>query len=96
MSFSDGLKVVAERASAMDAASTNSAQGMVSILGASLDTVMTLIETAGNHVYVANYLCAGNVVVAGLEDEIDAVIALAGMIPFKSVCVCVCVCVCRC
>jgi [acyl-carrier-protein] S-malonyltransferase len=67
MTFDDGLRLVQERGSAMQAAADATPSGMVSILGLDLADVEALCNQArGDGVLqVANLLCPGNIVVSG-------------------------------
>jgi [acyl-carrier-protein] S-malonyltransferase len=65
--FESGLRLVAERGAAMQAASDAIPSGMVSILGMDLAKVEELCQRAiqGGVLQVANLLCPGNIVVSG-------------------------------
>lgn len=78
-SFEDGLRVVAERGSAMQDAAEATPSGMVSILGLEVPQIEELCETArGDGVLqVANLLCPGNTVVSGATDACERVAKLA-------------------
>lgn len=67
LSFSDGLRVVAERGAAMQDAAEAVPSGMVSILGMELADVQAVCREAaqGEVLQVANLLCPGNIVVSG-------------------------------
>lgn len=68
MSFEDGLRVVQQRGSAMQAAALQADSTMVSLLGLSTDDVQQLVDscrTDGEVLQIANYLCPGNIVVSG-------------------------------
>ena len=68
MSFEDGLRVVQQRGSAMQAAAQQTDSTMVSLLGISTDDVQQLVERCredGEILQIANYLCPGNIVVSG-------------------------------
>lgn len=69
MSFDDGLRLVHERGSAMQAAADAQASGMVSILGLERDKVEELCTQArgGETLEIANLLCPGNIVVSGTK-----------------------------
>lgn len=68
--FEVGLRVVAERGAAMQAASDKTPSGMVSILGLEREQVEQLCRDAaqGEVLQVANLLCPGNVAVSGTKD----------------------------
>lgn len=79
ISFEDGLRVVAERGAAMQAAAEATPSGMVSLLLLNLDQVeqaRVAAESAGR-LWVANYLCPGNTVVSGESAACQAVVPIA-------------------
>jgi [acyl-carrier-protein] S-malonyltransferase len=72
LEWEDGLRLVQERGSAMQAAANAVVSGMVSILGLERPQVEELCEKAGaaedgtrDTLQVANLLCPGNIVVSG-------------------------------
>ncbi len=67
LSFEDGLKVVQARGQAMQAAAEASPSAMVSVLGAELPAVESLVAEArgADTLEIANYLCPGNTVISG-------------------------------
>ena len=68
MSFEDGLRVVQQRGSAMQAAAQQADSTMVSLLGLSTDDVQQLTDSCredGEVLQIANLLCPGNIVVSG-------------------------------
>ncbi|MBT7257168.1 MAG: ACP S-malonyltransferase [Planctomycetaceae bacterium] len=68
MSFEDGLRVVQQRGSAMQAAAQQADSTMVSLLRLSTEDVQQLIDSCredGEVLQIANYLCPGNIVVSG-------------------------------
>lgn len=71
LSVADGLKVIAARSSIM---SRLAGQGAVALLNVEADECEALIE-AHPSVEIAGYLSPRQTVVAGLPDEVDAVIA---------------------
>jgi [acyl-carrier-protein] S-malonyltransferase len=79
MSFDDGLKLVQERGTAMQAASDAVPSGMVSILGLERPQVEALCEKAaqGDVVQVANLLCPGNIAISGTKAACERVAAMA-------------------
>jgi [acyl-carrier-protein] S-malonyltransferase len=79
LEFDDGLRLVQERGSAMQAASDATPSGMVSLLGLELAKIEELCAQArGNDVLqVANMLCPGNIVVSGSKEACARVAALA-------------------
>lgn len=70
LSFEEGLKLVVERANAMQFACELKPSTMAAILGLSDDKVELVCETAKGIVVAANFNCPGQVVISG---EIDAV-----------------------
>jgi [acyl-carrier-protein] S-malonyltransferase len=78
-SFEDGLKLVHERGTAMQAASDAVPSGMVSVLGLERETVQQLCEQAaeGGTLQMANFLCPGNVAISGDNDACDRAAVLA-------------------
>ncbi|PRC41335.1 polyketide synthase, partial [Mycobacterium sp. ITM-2017-0098] len=71
LSLADGLKVIAKRASIM---SRLSGQGAVALLNVDADECAALIAGQPS-VEIAGYLSPSQTVIAGLPDEVDAVIA---------------------
>lgn len=67
MSFEDGLRVVQRRGEAMQQAADATPSGMVSILLLDRDKVESVCREAGElgSIWIANYLCPGNIVVSG-------------------------------
>jgi [acyl-carrier-protein] S-malonyltransferase len=65
--FEDGVRVVAERGAAMQAAADATPSGMVSILGMDREKIEQLCreQSQGDVLQVANLLCPGNIVVSG-------------------------------
>jgi len=83
LDFEDGLRLVAERGAAMQAASDATPSGMVSILGLDREKVEQLCRelAQGEVLQVANLLCPLNIVVSGTKAACQRVIdaaALAG------------------
>lgn len=74
-SFEDGLKLVAERGAAMQAASDIEPSGMVSLVGATREGAEEVAQkAAGDDVLVvANLLSEGQVVLSGSQTAIDRV-----------------------
>ncbi len=70
LSFEEGLKLVVERANAMQFACELKPSTMAAILGLPDDKVELVCETAKGIVVAANFNCPGQVVISG---EIDAV-----------------------
>ncbi|AFM17523.1 polyketide synthase family protein [Mycolicibacterium chubuense NBB4] len=71
LSPADGLKVIAQRSTIM---SRLAGQGAVALLNLDADAATAQVESFGS-VEIAGYLSPRQTVVAGLPDEIDAVIA---------------------
>lgn len=68
ITFEDGLRLVQERGSAMQAAADARSSGMVSVLGLDEEAVDAICEDcrkSGEILVIANYLCPGNIVVSG-------------------------------
>jgi [acyl-carrier-protein] S-malonyltransferase len=67
LGFEDGVRVVAERGAAMQAAADATPSGMVSILGMEREKIEQLCQECaqGDVLQVANLLCPGNIVVSG-------------------------------
>lgn len=67
LSFEDGLRVVQQRGEAMQAAADATPSGMVSILMLERPQVEAICEQAreAGPLWVANYLCPGNIVLSG-------------------------------
>jgi [acyl-carrier-protein] S-malonyltransferase len=79
MEFDDGLRLVHERGSAMQAAADATPSGMVAILGLEADKVEQLCREAsqGDILQVANLLCPGNIAVSGTRGACERVMQLA-------------------
>lgn len=79
MRFEDGLRVVAQRGAAMQAAADATPSGMVSVLGLDLLEVQSLCDKARGEgiLEVANHLCPGNIVVSGTNDACERAADLA-------------------
>jgi [acyl-carrier-protein] S-malonyltransferase len=77
--FDAGLRVVAERGRAMQAASDAAPSGMVSVLGLDRDKVAELCDQAREQdvLQIANLLCPGNIVVSGSKPACGRIAALA-------------------
>ncbi len=75
LDFENGLRIVAERGAAMQAASDAVASGMVSILGLEREHVEQLCRecSQGEVLQVANLLCPGNIVVSGTKSACERV-----------------------
>ena len=79
LSFEDGLRVVKVRGESMQAAADARASGMVSVLGLDEAKVADLAAAASTSgkVWLANYLCPGNIAVSGDKAACDEVERLA-------------------
>jgi [acyl-carrier-protein] S-malonyltransferase len=79
LSFDDGLRVVAERGSAMQDAAEAVSSGMVSVLGLELEQVERACrEAAGGEILqIANMLCPGNIVVSGTTTACERIAEVA-------------------
>lgn len=87
MSFDDGLRLVAARGAAMQAASDATPSGMVSVLGLEREPLDALCaELRGDDVLqVANLLCPGNIALSGSAAAIARLIARAEQDGLRSV-----------
>ena len=76
--FADGLRVVAARGKAMQAAAEATPSGMLSLIGPSVLEIEALLAevAAAGLVRVANLLCPGNTVVSGEDAALAALAAL--------------------
>jgi [acyl-carrier-protein] S-malonyltransferase len=79
MNFEDGLRLVAERGAAMQAASDATPSGMVSVLGLEREQLEVLCAElrGGDVLQVANLLCPGNIAISGSAAAIDRFVARA-------------------
>jgi [acyl-carrier-protein] S-malonyltransferase len=79
MEFDDGLRLVHERGSAMQAAADAIPSGMVAILGLERDQVEQLCRDAsrGETLEVANLLCPGNIAVSGTRAACERIAQMA-------------------
>jgi [acyl-carrier-protein] S-malonyltransferase len=79
MEFEDGLRLVQERGSAMQAAADATPSRMVAILGLDPDKVEALCQEAsqGETLQVANFLCPGNIAVSGTQTACERVAQMA-------------------
>jgi [acyl-carrier-protein] S-malonyltransferase len=74
MSFADGLRLVAARGAAMQAAAQREPSGMAALLGADLaaaERLAAACRDGGGRLWVANVNAPGQVVVAGGIDDLD-------------------------
>lgn len=79
MDFDDGLRLVQERGSAMQAAADATPSGMVAILGLEAEQVEQLCRDAshGETLEVANLLCPGNIAVSGTRAACERIAQMA-------------------
>jgi [acyl-carrier-protein] S-malonyltransferase len=79
MSFEDGLRVVQRRGEAMQAAADANPSGMVSILLLDREKVAEICEGASSagKIWIANYLCPGNIVLSGENSACERAAELA-------------------
>ena len=74
MDFGDALRVVQQRAEAMQEASDATPSGMVSVLGlerGQVDQLCHDVRQEGETLQVANLLCPGNIVVSGTNEACE-------------------------
>jgi [acyl-carrier-protein] S-malonyltransferase len=76
MTFAEGLRITAERGSAMRAAADTAPGSMAALLGPTDDEAQALAAEAGD-AWPANYNCPGQVVVSGSSAAIDRLMELA-------------------
>jgi len=80
LGFLEGVKLVAERGSAMQEAASSQPSGMASVLGLEIEQVKTLCDTArqpGEILQIANLLCPGNIAISGHQKSIEAAESVA-------------------
>jgi [acyl-carrier-protein] S-malonyltransferase len=79
LAFADGVRLVQRRGAAMQAASDANPSGMVSILMLERPQVETLCAQAreAGPLWVANYLCPGNIVLSGSKEACARALQLA-------------------
>lgn len=80
MDFETGLRVVQERAEAMQAAADATPSGMASILGLDREAVESLCDQCrldGQVLQIANLLCRGNIAVSGHRESLEKIVAAA-------------------
>lgn len=80
LSFEDGLRLVQIRGQAMQAASDETASGMVSVLGLDREKTEAVCDQArqpGEILQIANLLCPGNIAVSGHRASCERVEATA-------------------
>lgn len=71
MSFEDGLKLVSQRANAMQKACEAEPSTMAAVLGMEDEAVEKICETIEGVVVPANYNCPGQLVISGSVEAID-------------------------
>jgi len=76
LSFEDGLRLVAQRANAMQKACEARPSGMAAILGLDDATVENVCARVDDIVVAANYNCPGQLVISGTAEGIDKACAL--------------------
>lgn len=76
LSFEDGLRLVAQRANAMQKACELQPSTMAAILGLDDDTVERICSEVEEVVVAANYNCPGQLVISGSIEGIDKACAL--------------------
>lgn len=72
LSFEDGLKLVSQRAQAMQKACEAQESTMAAVLGLDDNVVEELCEATPGVVVAANYNCPGQLVISGAVDAIEA------------------------
>ena len=77
LSFEDGLKLVYQRAMAMQEACETEPSTMAAILGMEDEAVEQICESIDEVVVAANYNCPGQLVISGSEKGIDLAIEKA-------------------
>lgn len=76
ISFEDGLRLVAQRANAMQKACELQPSTMAAILGLDDDTVEAICSDVDDIVVAANYNCPGQLVISGTIEGVDRACAL--------------------
>lgn len=71
LSFEDGLKLVSERAKAMQEACNSNPSSMAAILGLEDDKVEEICESVEGIVVPANYNCPGQLVISGETSAVE-------------------------
>ncbi len=77
LSFADGLRLVAERAAAMQAACDAHPSSMAAVVGLDDDAVEALCKQIDGVVVPANYNSPGQLVISGATAAVEAAVALA-------------------
>lgn len=75
LSFEDGLKLVSQRAMAMQRACEANPSTMAAILGLDDDVVEGVCESTEGVVVAANYNCPGQLVISGSNEAVEAACA---------------------
>ncbi|HZT67445.1 MAG TPA: ACP S-malonyltransferase [Acidimicrobiales bacterium] len=75
--FDDGVRLVAERGEAMQAAAEENPGTMAAVLGLDDDDVESACQRAESEAWVANYNAPGQVVIAGSKDGVAAAAEVA-------------------
>lgn len=80
LEFEEGVRLVHERGSAMQAAAEAQPSGMASVLGLEVEQVQAVCDAArlpGEVLQVANLLCPGNTAISGHQASIEAAESVA-------------------
>jgi [acyl-carrier-protein] S-malonyltransferase len=77
LDFATGLKLVQARGRAMEAAGRQRAGTMAAVLGLDDDQVQIACHRVGGEVWLANYNAPGQVVIAGLPDDVAKAAVIA-------------------
>ncbi|HAH49162.1 MAG TPA: [acyl-carrier-protein] S-malonyltransferase [Planctomycetaceae bacterium] len=87
MSFEDGLRVVQRRGEAMQAAADANPSGMVSILLLDREKVSEICQSASSagNIWIANYLCPGNIVLSGENSACELAAELAEQVGGRAI-----------
>ena len=83
VSFEDGVRLVAERGEAMQAASEENPGTMAAVLGLDEDGVEAACMRAESGAWVANYNAPGQVVIAGTPEGVEAASGVAKQLGAK-------------
>jgi [acyl-carrier-protein] S-malonyltransferase len=75
LQFEDGLRLVSERAQAMQDACNAAASTMAAVLGMEDDKVVEICNNTAGIVVAANYNCPGQLVISGETDAVHAACA---------------------
>lgn len=77
LDFADAVRLVTERGDAMQAAADEREGTMAAVLGLDDEQVDIACHRAGGEVWVANFNAPGQVVIAGVPDDVDRAAAIA-------------------